>query len=118
MTKPLTKKDRSNIFKQLKELDICQVVLNFEGGNDEGGLVDGSWFFNDGSELDLYTVEMDNACKIDLIELMSAPIYSKYGSFDGEPVVDLTLTYDVEKETVTLEGYESYTESKTIKEKL
>ncbi len=121
----------TQLFDAMAKQAITKVVIQFSGGNDEGGADDATAYYADGSEKDLLSrvyldhrtqthvvgYYEDNTCKtrpataeeIALAELMDKleqPIYDRWGGFDGDFHVDGTLTWDVVARTATFEGSE------------
>ena len=93
-------------------MNILQAIVEFSGGNDEGGVDSIILIHEDGEETDLPTwveeskwnpstqryekVELKEEEK--LISALSEAIYNRYGSFSGEFSVSGKITYDVSSE--------------------
>lgn len=109
------------------------VSVYFEGGNDEGGVDDISFKDSEGKTIkrmqeyyptgtwnsETRTMDYDTS-KVTLDELLSfnlcKPVYDKYYSFAGDFYVTGTVTWDVIKKTVTMQGNEEVKEYENFEE--
>lgn len=117
--------DRGEVFEALAERGATKAVVEFSGGNDEGG-ADGIVLY-DGDE-ETGTVEQyfgfvyhrgenggwtsrpltDAERREDeLAEALAAPVYDEYSGFAGDFSVSGVVEWDVEAKTVTMSGEES-----------
>lgn len=117
--------DRADVFAALVERGATKAVVEFSGGNDEGG-ADRIVLF-DGDE-DIGTVEQyfsfvyhrdesgawasrpltDSERREDeLAETLAAPVYDEYSGFAGDFSVSGVVEWDAEAGTVSMSGEES-----------
>lgn len=99
--------DKELALRLLKEHGIAKVIIEFSGGNDEGGVDSASYFRSDtvksadgeDEKVDVpETSELSRACE--------ASVYAKYTSFAGDFYVNGNVTFDVEAGTVVMEADE------------
>lgn len=91
---PLPKK----IYKKAKALNITNICLQFEGGNDEGYL-----YIDLGSPKSNDVLEFEKE-----IEDWAWSVYSYSGAGDGSPYGD-NITYNLEQKTAAYQGWFSET---------
>jgi len=105
---------RDEAWAELARRGATRVVVEFSGGNDEGGpesIVLYGPDLDDPSKLvSIGTVEESFGDAEDADELLadalSKPIYDAYGSFAGEFSVDGKVTWDAPTRTVTMNKVE------------
>jgi len=128
--------DKARVFELLRKKSATQAVLEFSGGNDEGGvnsivltiaLANGEtteqdleiWYCGGYRVLGIGQYERMSEWENEdqeLSELLQGPVDEKYGTWAGDFSAYGTLVYDVETETVTMNeevqsGYESSSET-------
>ena len=118
--------ENAEVFERLRKMGVVRAVVEFSGGNDEGGAedivlydaagkrigeVDGA---PPGSRWDpeqKWFVEVPTTAKrraeADLAEALEAPVYEEFGTFAGDFSVGGRVTWDAQKRTVTMSGEES-----------
>lgn len=118
--------DNAEVFEKLRKMGAARAVVEFSGGNDEGG-ADGIVLYDAGGEaigeLDdvppgtrwdpeenrfvEVTATPERRAEVDLAETLEAPVYAEFGSFAGDFSVGGRVTWDAQKGTVTMSGEES-----------
>ena len=92
-----------NALDALKSAGYTGAVVEFSGGNDDGGVNHIVLINADGNEVARdYGFAYDNP----LGKLLAEPVYDRYYSFAGEFYVEGRVTFDVAAGTVTLQGDE------------
>lgn len=118
--------DRAEVFERLRERGAARAVVEFSGGNDEGGAEgivlydaagDAVGEVDNGALGSRWDPEMGRFVEVaatperrleeELAEALEAPIYEEYSSFAGDFSVGGRVTWDAEKGTVTMSGEES-----------
>jgi hypothetical protein len=99
------KLDRPQAFAALERLGADRAVVEFSGGNDEGG-PDMITLFSGGSELrTLPTWWQAGDPEQDLVPLsdaLTAPVFEVYGTFAGDFDVTGEVSWDVQAKTVEM----------------
>jgi hypothetical protein len=118
--------DNAEVFKKIRERGAIRAVVEFSGGNDEGGAdnivlydregemvggVDGHyagcyWDHEKGRFAES-SLTPEQRIETELAEALEGPVYEEYGSFAGDFSVSGRVTWDAEKGTVTMSGEES-----------
>jgi hypothetical protein len=107
------KLDRAGVFEALERLGADRAVVEFTGGNDEGG-PDSITLYNaqnnagELSPLAYASIESTAAqrAEAELVAFLGQPIYDQYGGFDGDFDVYGELVWDVRAKTVQMIRYE------------
>jgi len=108
---------KEKVFALLRARGATKAVLNYNGGNDEGGVDDITLFLPLASgemhEVALQTQWSATGDDKVLAELLEAPVDAKYGSWAGEFSAYGSLVWDAEAGTVVMNDYlqEEYTHS-------
>jgi hypothetical protein len=128
------KMSKSEIWAALEKKNAAKAVVHFSGGNDEGGV--GNIFLLDvngkkieelqeeyvSSEYNAKTGQYEEKEKKTenglLADALSAPVYSKYGSFAGEFYVSGTITYDVKERKIKNSGREEVSHNEEFDKEL
>ncbi len=104
---------RAQVFEELASRGADRAVLEFSGGNDEGGpdtitLYKGEGRVGGLSPSAYAGVDSTAAQKAEaeLVAWLSQPIYDQYGGFDGDFDVYGELIWDVAKRSVEIVGEE------------
>lgn len=124
--------EKNELFAVLRKMNVVQAIVEFSGGNDEGGVDYITLYHQNGTETELPTwvetqvwnpttgnyenIELTDEKK--LIVALGESVYDRYGSFAGEFSVNGTITYDVSNEKISLKKSESYTEWRDSEEDL
>lgn len=113
------------VFRGLRERGVKGAVVDFSGGNDEGGVDNITFVMQDGTKKrfdgDVYASHRDStfdgtrwvtlSAKVSaddaLATALAAPVDDEYGSFAGEFHVSGTVLWDAEAETVKMTGQQS-----------
>jgi len=113
---------KQDVLKELRRRGVAQAVVNFSGGNDQGGIDSIDLYDAAGEKLDapeeMYDSEYDPEQKRyverpltpeqkagnELINGLGEPVYARYGSFAGEFSVWGKVTWDVATGQVTMSG--------------
>jgi len=122
--------NRDDMWAELRRRNVAEVVVNFSGGGDEGGVDEITLFNAEGKEIgkleedyggSTYDPVKNNWVAINppnpdtaLVEALVAPVYERYHTFAGDFYVNGTVDYDVAKEKATMnksERVESYEDS-------
>jgi hypothetical protein len=123
--------DRAEVFRLLRERGAAQAVVEFHGGSDEGETNGISLLDADENEIGTLETIMaplrhvpetnenvrareltpDEKTQNRLVEALEAPVWNRYGGFDGTCSVEGEIIWDVASETVTLDADESTFES-------
>jgi hypothetical protein len=126
---------RDLVFVALAKKGIARVEVEYNGGNDEGGVDQITFFDKDDKKIgemqEYYGGHMfwDEATKSykpaappneeqRLSQALCAPVYDKYGSFAGEFYVNGTLTWDVAKKKIKDHGVESVEHEESFDDEL
>lgn len=108
--------DRDAVWKALEILQVRRVTVAFSGGNDEGGAEEVLLEFLDGTTRDVregvhvLPAKDWHKAAAELADALELPVYDRFGSFNGEPCVEGTVTWDVATRKVTAAYDASYTE--------
>jgi hypothetical protein len=114
---------RDEIFRRLRELGAATAVVEFSGGGDEGGIDSITLYDGEGNALDVELeenfhgrtwqpitqtyVQIESATPDqELAAALTAPVYARYGSFDGDLDVNGTISYDVAAGSVKMKKFE------------
>lgn len=124
--------EKNELFAVLRKMNVIQAIVEFSGGNDEGGVDWITLYHQNGAETELPTwvesqrwnpttnsyenIELTDEQK--LTSALSEAVYDRYGSFAGEFSVSGTITYDVLTEKISMKKSESYTEWRDSEEDL
>jgi len=98
-----------NIWEELKKRNISESKIYFEGGEDDGGVDQIEFFYEDGrSELVNHNPDWENpnGAKTLEYELVSA-VYNEY-TFLGQPMISGVLTYTTETKDKSWDVEEEY----------
>lgn len=121
--------DKDDALKRLRALDITECVMDFSGGNDEGGVDSTAITKTDGSKttnpecirytyvereynketklwVDTTVLSPQNLAANELAGILEAPVHDRFGSFAGDFFVSGTLTYNTVEGTVEMTGSE------------
>lgn len=118
--------DNNEVFERLRERGAARAVVEFSGGNDEGGadgivLYDAAgeamgevddgppgrrWNPEQGRFVEV-PITPEQRLEAELAEALEAPVYEEFGSFAGDFSVGGRVTWDTQKRTVTMSGEES-----------
>lgn len=113
---------KEETFNLMRACGITKAVVEFSGGNDEGG-PDGIEVWREGanepSDLPVYYArrEQEGSREEQLADLLVRPVYSEYGSFAGEFYVDGQVIWDLEARTVKMTGSEEVPQSQSLGER-
>lgn len=121
MDDKLTKQE---MWAELKNRNVAKVIVEFSGGNDEGGIDGVILYDNDNKRIAVLqeghspqTYDSEKQCWVKtreltleekLVNTLSAPVYDKYYSFAGEYYVTGEVEYDVANQTSKMNGSESH----------
>lgn len=126
---------RDLVFAALAKKGVNRVEVEYNGGNDEGGVDQIVFFDKDDKKIgemqeyygghsvwDEATKSYKPAAPPDeeqrLSQALCAPVYDKYGSFAGEFYVNGTLTWDVAKRKVNMRGTEEVSHDEDFDDEL
>ena len=110
---------KEETFNLMRACGITKAIVEFSGGNDEGG-PDGICVVRQGaieeSDLPLYYMRQGDtpSREEELADLLARPVYAEYGSFAGEFYVDGRVVWDLEKRTVRMTGAEQVSVSEEL----
>lgn len=90
--------NKKEVFEMLEKLNIAQVIVEFSGGDDEGGTDNIIAENNEGHPV-TFTENEDK-----LVEALQLPIYERYGSFTNQPFVNGELIWDTKNKSLTVKG--------------
>jgi hypothetical protein len=97
-----------SVFYELREKNIVKAIVSFDGGNDDGGVGGILYFMEDGTKKEIdYDPQWEEGGNDTLEYRLVKDVYLNY-SFNGEPSVIGTLTYDVVKEETDWDVDEYY----------
>jgi hypothetical protein len=102
------KLSRDDVFSELARVGAIRAVVEFSGGNDEGGPDRVRLFTADGELTDLTVCAQPNeptpqeAAEEKLADALSEPIYDRYHTFAGDFEVAGELIWDVIDRTVQM----------------
>lgn len=113
---------KEETFNLMRACGITKAVVEFSGGNDEGGPDDievtreGA---NEPSELPAYYGSRDGSGTREeqLADLLARPVYAEYGTFAGEFYVHGRVVWDLEARTVRMTGDEDVPQSQSLGER-
>lgn len=109
-----TRPDKGRALSMLKATGATSALVTFSGGNDEGGVDSIELIFSPTERREIeytdermwdpvqkrdvaYQVTPDQKTINALWDLLSAPVYDRYGSFAGEFYVSGQIVYDIPK---------------------
>lgn len=97
---------KARVLADLKARGVSKAVLDYNGGNDEGG-VDGITFYMVDSDVPVdFPIQWEGTGDDkELARLLEGPVDSKYGSWAGEFSAYGTLTWDVGANTVVMDDH-------------
>lgn len=118
--------ENAEVFKKLRELGAAKAVVEFSGGNDEGGAedivlydvageriggVDGDppgirWDPEQKRFVEV-PITPERRIETELAEALESPVYEEFGTFAGDFSVGGQVTWDARERTVTMSGEES-----------
>lgn len=118
--------DNVEVFERLRERGAARAVVEFSGGNDEGGadgivLYDGEgerigevdghhsggyWDPEKGRFVEVSPTP-EQRVETELAEALEGPVYEEYGGFAGDFSVGGRVTWDAETGAVSMSGEES-----------
>lgn len=90
---------REQVFNALQQRDVTRAVVEFSGGNDEGG-ADAIYLINDTTG---GRIEIDEDYE-DFGPALAEPIYRRYHSFAGDFFVSGEVEWRVADRTVIMHG--------------
>jgi hypothetical protein len=104
------KTDKQATFNLMRQLDVRRAVVEFQGGNDEGG-VDGITVYRGEQEVEgtipySYGV-VEKTPEEQLADLLGRPVYDQYSTFAGEFYVTGQVVWNLAEKTVKMTGQES-----------
>lgn len=118
--------ENAEVFEKLRELGAVKAVVEFSGGNDEGGAEDIALYDAAGERIGEVDGDPPGVCwdpeqerfvevpitpeqriEAELAEVLEAPVYEEFGSFAGDFSVGGQVTWDAKERTVTMSGEES-----------
>jgi hypothetical protein len=118
--------DNAEVFRRIRERGAVRAVVEFSGGNDEGGAE--SIALHDGEGREVGKVEgghpggywdpqkrrfvevaltPEQRAEAEFAEALEGPVYAEYGTFAGDFSVSGRVTWDARNCTVSMSGEES-----------
>lgn len=97
---------RQAAWKTMELLGVVRATVSFCGGNDEGHCDGITLDYGDGTNEALFEYPRPEGEKGKLLDLLTIPVYDRYGGFAGEFSVQGVLTWDYATKDVSMEGSE------------
>lgn len=129
--------DKDVAMQILRDHNVYRLVLEYSGGNDEGGVdavrvtyMDGtqednpSWcerhyadsvFDKDTGEWKRNEVSAEETASTKRADILEAPVYDRYYSFAGDFYASGTVVYDVQEGTCVMDGLDEVPQSDNIR---
>lgn len=99
---------RQKGWEAMAALGVIRATVEFSGGNDEGYCENIVLFYGNGtSEMVSEYPKHEDERKADLVDLLTIPVYDRYGGFAGDFSVHGELTWDYAIKDVRMSGQES-----------
>lgn len=96
--------NKSTTFRLLRQRNILNAVVSYSGGNDEGEISDIECTLSTGEKIDLPTWRGKPEDQ-ELVDLLSEPVFDRYGSFAGDFSCYGKVTWDTVAETCEMDDY-------------